>query len=68
MGAVEFERFTARDFHEIYEVRLDAGAEAFRLAALTPRPADLKKLRENFRQMERARIVESSDAAGYRVS
>lgn len=48
---------TARDFHEIYEVRLMLECEAFRLAALNHTSADLKMLQDCIRQMERARTL-----------
>jgi DNA-binding GntR family transcriptional regulator len=64
-GLLEFEEngrcrvrtLTARDFDEIYSVRLMLETEAFRLAALNHTDADLKSLRDCIRQMERARSL-----------
>jgi len=56
-GRCRVRTLTARDFDEIYEVRLMLETEAFRLAALNHAEADLKTLRDGIRQMERARTL-----------
>lgn len=56
-GRCRVRTLTARDFDEIYEVRLMLEAEAFRLAAVNHTLADIKTLRDCIRQMERARTL-----------
>ncbi len=46
-----------QDYEEIYGVRLMLETEAFRLAALHYTEGDLQGLRENIRQMERAKSL-----------
>lgn len=56
-GRCHVQTLTARDFDEIYNVRLMLETESFRLAALNHSEPDLKALRNNIRKMERARSL-----------
>jgi DNA-binding GntR family transcriptional regulator len=56
-GRCRVRTLTARDFDEIFNVRLMLETESFRLAALNHSEPDLKALRNNIRQMERVRSL-----------
>lgn len=56
-GRCRVRTLAARDFDEIYGVRLMLESESFRLAATTHTQADLQGLRDNLRQMERAKSL-----------
>lgn len=56
-GRCRVRTLTARDFDEIYNVRLMLETESFRLAALNHSEPDLKALRNNIRQLERVRSL-----------
>lgn len=56
-GRCHVRTLTAQDFAEIYGVRLMLETEAFRLASLNHTQADLQGVRENIRQMERAKSL-----------
>lgn len=56
-GRCQVRTLTARDFHEIYGVRLILETEAFRLASINHSEADLRGLRENIHQMAKARSL-----------
>ena len=56
-GRYRVRTLTAQDFDEIYNVRLMLETESFRLAALNHFEPDLKVLRNNIRQFQRARSL-----------
>ncbi len=56
-GRCHVRTLTPQDYEEIYSVRLMLETEGFRLAALHYTEDDLQGLRENIRQMERAKSL-----------
>ncbi len=56
-GRCRVRTLTTRDFDEIYGVRLMLESESFRLAATAHTQADLQSLRDNLRQMARAKSL-----------